>query len=451
MRGCKQRKRVTRAETTQEQQGSVLVMAVFVTFLLSAMGMALLFLSTNELKMNRANLNVKKAFYLAESGLDDGRSTLYNFNGSDTFINDLIEAAGDDGIVNLDPDALAVTYDPDGNITGFTGYGDDKPLIVPTQFGEGYYAAFLTNDPVDGIGTIDADDNERVMITAVGAGPDKSMEIVHGIIKMQRIFPSYPPATITMLGPNPNFLGAQSTPKVYDGEDCGGNVPPGILNLWVPVVGVIGSAAEASVEGQITENPNYTSGDWSDEETFSDLLDPSDEAVFTGTGVIDPAWLNCVELKEMVEMVRMIADVECFDDSCVLPAPSLSRVVFVNGDWDIKASDPDGEGMLLVTGELRMHGTAEWSGLVYTIGRGLFTRYGSGNGSISGASMIADIAGPDNIYGTDDDCNNGQPDGFNSVTYDERGGGNSDTTYCRSDFAGLDLVRPYTIEQFRQR
>jgi hypothetical protein len=117
----------------------------------------------------------------------------------------------------------------------------------------------------------------------------------------------------------------------------------------------------------------------------------------------------------------------------------------------MKASDPPGAGMILITGELRMHGTAEWSGLVYTIGEGVFTRYGSGNGSISGASMIADIAGADNMYGTADDCNNGQPDGFSSVTYDERGGGNSDTTYCTSDFAGLDLVRPYTIEQFRQR
>ena len=450
MRGCKQRKRVTRTETTQEQQGSVLVMAVFVTFLLSAMGVALLFLSVNELKMNSANLNVKKAFYLAESGLDDGRSTLYNLNGSDTFIDNLTFAAGDDGVVNLDPDALAVTYDSNGNITGFTGYGDDEPLILPTQFGEGYYAAFLTNDAVDGIGTIDADDNNRVMITAVGAGPNKSMEIVHGIIKLQKIFPSYPPATITMLGPNPNFLGAKSTPKEYDGEDCGGH-PPGIPDLWVPVVGVIGSAAEASVEGQITPNPNYTSGDWADEETFSDLLDAGDEAVSTGVGVIDLAWLNCVELKEMVEMVRLVADVVCVDDTCVLPPPSPNRVVFVNGNWDVKASDPPGEGMLLVTGELRMHGTAEWSGLVYTIGEGLFTRYGSGNGSISGASMIADIAGPDNIYGTADDCNNDQPDGFNSVTYDERGGGNSDTTYCTNDFAGLDLVRPYTVEQFRQR
>jgi hypothetical protein len=448
MRGCKRRKRVNRADTTPEQQGSVLVMAVFVTFLLSAMGMALLFLSVNELKMNRANLNVKKAFYLAESGLDDGRSTLYNTNGSDDFVDNLQAAAGGDNTVNFDPDALTVTYDVNGNISGFAGYGDDEPLIDATAFGEGYYAAFLTNDPVDGVGTINTDPNDRVMITSVGAGPNNSMEIVHGIIKLQQIFPTYPPATITMLGPNPNFLGAKSTPKVYDGEDCGGL---GIPDLWVPVVGVIGSAAEAAVEGQITPNPNYTSGDWTDEDTFSDLTDPADGAVDTGQGVIDPAWLNCVELKSMVEMVRMVADVECFNDSCVLPPSSPNRVVFVNGDWDIKASDPPGEGMILVTGEMAMHGTAEWSGLVYTIGEGLFTRYGSGNGSISGASMIVDIAGPDNIYGTDDDCNNDQPDGFSSVTYDERGGGSSDTTYCTSDFAGLDLVQPYTIEQFRQR
>jgi hypothetical protein len=439
-------KRVKGTKQTQEQEGSVLVLAVFVTFLLSAMGVTLLFLSVNELKMNRANLNVKKAFYLAESGLEDGRATLYNTNGSDSLVDELTAAAGVDGVVNFDPDQVAVSYDANGNIVGFTGYGDDQPLIPMTPLGEGYYTAFLTNDAIEGVGNIGVDDNNRVLITGVGASIGRSMEIVHAIVEIERIFPSYPPATITMLGPSPVLLGAKSTPKVYDGEDCGGT---GIPNLFVPVVGTIGSDAVAGTEAAITENPLYTSGDATDEETFADLTDPNETTVLTGNGVISDVWLDCKELQEMVEMVRLVADVICYDDSCVLPPNAPDRVIFVDGDWDVKPS-VNGEGLILVTGHLDFHGAADWRGLVYAIGQGEFARYGSGNGTISGATMVADIAGPDNIYGTDDDCTGGE-DGYNQVVYDERGGGNSDTTYCTSDFVGLDLIRPYEVKQFRQR
>jgi hypothetical protein len=433
--------------STQRQKGSALVLAVFVVFLLSAMGVALLFLSVNELKMNKASLNAKKAFYLAESGLEDGRTLLYNLNGSDSLVDELTTAAGPNNVIDFDPTQLVVSYDADGRITGVSGFGDDVPLVPLTQLGEGYYAAFLTNDAVEGIGTWDQDVNNRVMITGIGASNERSMEIVQGIVEIEKIFPSYPPATITMLGPNPGFLGAKSTPKVYDGEDCGGN---GIPGLYVPVLGVIGSNADDSIEQAITQNPVYTSGSNSGTDTFADLTDANELTVQTGQGTIDPVWTDCEQLKEMVELVRAVADVVCTDPSCVWPAPASDRVIFVDGDWDIGPSDPPGQGLLLVTGHLQMHGTANWNGLVYTIGQGLFTRYGSGNGTISGATMVADIAGPDNVYGTADDCTGGD-NGFAPVVYDERGGGNSDTTYCTSDFLDLDLVRPYDVKQFRQR
>ena len=62
-------------------------------------------------------------------------------------IGTLIAAAGLNGAIDFDPDAILPVYDSNGDLTGFTGFGDDRPLVAATAFGEGWYAAFLTNDP----------------------------------------------------------------------------------------------------------------------------------------------------------------------------------------------------------------------------------------------------------------------------------------------------------------
>jgi len=433
----------------REERGSALLMAVFVVAIVGAMGIALLFQTTVEIKTSQTSLDVKKAFYLAEAGLEDARMTLWNLNdkGQDSFDDDLVGTAGVDGDINFDADQLVAARDSNGNVIGISGYGDDVPIRPLTNFAEGYYAAFVTNDPANTGGYASKNDsNDRVMITSIGVGPNRSVEVVQGIISREEIFPSVPPATITLLGPQPVFLGATSTPKDYDGEDCGGS---GIPGLYVPVVGTIGSAAEANAELGINKNPDFTSGPYEGPDTFADLTDPAEETVVSsGYGTINPMWTDCLALKQMVEAVRGVADVVCTTPGCTWPPPSPDRVVFVDGDWAVPGK-VKGQGLLLVTGELQFHGGADWNGLVFAIGEGSFGRYGAGNGTISGATIVADIAGPDDIYGTADDCTGGDG-GFNPVIYDERGGGNSDTTYCTDDFALLDLVKPYDIIEFRQ-
>ena len=128
-------------------------MAVFVLVLLTGMGTALLFLSRNESKMGQASLRLKKAFYLAESGIEDARVTLFQVNTDDDFKNELDDAAGGNDAFDLDPAALEVVYDANGTVMDLQGYGDDKPLRPLTKLttpdGVGWYAAFLTNDAID--------------------------------------------------------------------------------------------------------------------------------------------------------------------------------------------------------------------------------------------------------------------------------------------------------------
>ena len=63
--------------------------------------------------------------------------------------------------INLDAKAISILYG------GSVKPGNISELMA-REFGEGWYVAFLTNDPLDGRGNL-TDSNDRVMITAVGA------------------------------------------------------------------------------------------------------------------------------------------------------------------------------------------------------------------------------------------------------------------------------------------
>ena len=88
--------------------------------------------------------------------------------------------------------------------------------------------------------------------------------------------------------------------------------------------------------------------------------------------------------------------------------------------------------------------------MLLAIGRGRFSRYGSGRGSVSGAIFAANISGPDDTYGTADDCSGG-PGGFRQASFDMAGGGNGDDTFCSEDILAALPVKPYEIVDFRQR
>jgi len=429
------------------ESGSALVLAVFVLALLSAMGAALLFVSENEMKMGQVDLGSKTVFYVSEAGLEDARETLRvtNLAGAtealrSSFHDELTAAAGVNGVINFDPAALKPVFDASGSCTGFTGYGDDVPLKAMTTFGGGRYAAFLTNDAVDGRANL-TDSNDRVMITAIGTGPNHSSEVVQAIVE-RRSFPSMP-ATITMIGPTANFDGGNSAAKNYIGDDCPGGVP----GLAVPVVGVIGSSSEASAEGGVHKPGSYTSGGQTGVNTVTNI-----------SATIDPSWTNCSYLHDLARKVRAAADVvgNSSTPNGSLGTPGAARIVYIEGDYTV-GGGLSGAGLLWVTGTLTFNGNADWTGTILTVGKGNFQRSGGGNGVISGANFVANIAGPDGAMWTSDDCSGpdgivgNADDGAAVATYNNSGGGNGDTKYCSSDISSVQDEFPFVLVDFRQR
>lgn len=420
---------------SRKDSGSALVMAVFVLALITSMGMALVFMSTTEVRSSKADSLSKHTYYLAEAGMEAGRATLLILNGTGGFTDDLTTYAGGDGVLDFDPGSLQVTRDVLGNVTGLSGYDDDVPLIPPTPFADGWYAAFMTNDAVNG--TSPNDTNDRVVITGVGLGADNALEIVQAVVIRDVMIP---PAAITLLGPTPSFIGGASNPKQYIGEDCNG-APEGVPNLYAPTVGLSDSTAEALAEAGVGADTSYSSGPIVGDQAFADLTDPSEP---TYNGPLQSVWSSCEELKHRIEMIRLGADLVCTDGTnCTFPAATPDRIVFVDDDYSLNA---DGAGLLIVTGTLTSNGANDWDGMIWVIGTGVYLRNGAGNGATSGSLVVADIAGPDGIYGNSDDCSTG----FGSASFNENGGGNGDTMYCTDDIFNSTPAFPYEIVEFRQ-
>jgi hypothetical protein len=429
-------------------EGSALVLALFFVALLSSLGIALLFLSEMGLVLNRASLNVKKSFYLAESGIERGRRTLFDANGgAENFGPPLGVAAGANGAIDFDAALLRAEYDTAGAFVGFSGHGDDVPLEPPAGLGEGFFAAFLTNDPLDGRTSL-TDSNARAAITGVGIGPNLSFRMVEAIIEPDVVFPPIPPAVLTLLGSNTSFDGGASNAEEYRGEDChflGGGVP----GLNVPIVGVTSPDAEDAIDPSMNPSPKYRSGTYAGDATGVDLTDPTDPLLIeAGLGTLDPSWSDCGFLQSMMRKLDDAASYYCSGSDCELPEePLIDDILFVDGDLDL-GTGYVGAGVLVVTGELTIRGNATWTGIVLAIGEGRILRLGGGNGVISGSTLVANIAGPDGVYGNGDDCTP-EEDPLGPVSYEVNGGGNADIDFC-SRFLATD-PRSYHVVSFRER
>ena len=425
--------------------GSALIVALFVLFLVTAIGVALLFLTRNEVDMSQADGRGKRVYYLAEAGLEDGRTTVGNANRvslkTDDLSDELDTAAGPDDVINFNVDNIAPVYDGNGNVTGFTGFGDDVPARGLTALDDGWYTAFLTNDVNENPSTI-IDNNDIVMITGIGVAADRSLEITEAVVQYDELFPSLP-ATITILGPNAIFDGGNSNAKSYVGDDCpGGLLPP------VPVVGTIGGVSETHAEIGVHKPGTYESNGQSGDDTVSDLIPLG----------VDPMWTDCDALVALARGVMDAADV-VGDSSTPLAAlgtPASPKIVFIDDDYDVSGNFT-GAGLLLVTGLFEFDGKADWQGVLLAIGQGDFVRKGGGNGNVLGGAVVANVEGPDQILFTADDCSGDDgvkpsgDDGVAQSSFDASGGGGLKTQFCSPYFTRLQAAKPLEILSFRQR
>jgi hypothetical protein len=292
------------------------------------------------------------------------------------------------------------------------------------------------------------DDNDRLLLTAIAVRRDGTTEKVRALVERPDTF-AIPPSTITILGPDAVFDGGNSNAKEYWGNDYGPHCPPGVAGE-VPVVGVIGADSETSAElgidaGRVND---YQSGADSGWDTVEDLTTNPD---------LPELWTDCGLLVELAEDIQ--AEAELLGDSTTPEADLGTRLapksVFIDGDYTLSGG-VDGGGLLFVTGTLTMDGQASWQGPIFVIGEGDYLRDGAGNGTLSGGIVVADVAGPDRVLFTADDCagEDGIPntgdDGIAQSSFVVNGAGNSLTGYCSAYFTPWMSLRPFELLSFLQ-
>lgn len=289
-----------------------------------------------------------------------------------------------------------------------------------------------------------------MLLTAVGAGERRSVEIAQAIVEPWRILPPVPPAAVTMLGDLPAFFdngnsGAQSN----NGNDCG--VSGG---EFTPVVGTVSPESREQVQDDINRPENFSAGPFTGTGTVADLTDLSDPIVAAaGHGLIDPIWTDCDELKAVVEVLKQTADYYCNADlgTCTIPATGPGSIVFIDGDLN---ATPSGSysGILVVTGQLTYNGNTGWDGVVLVVGEGRLIRSGGGGANPSGGVVIAAIdpspGGP--ALNRSDWCTTGV-EGFLQSVYDTSGGGNSSIEWCSTNIDAANDELSYRVVEFLER
>ena len=210
----------------------------------------------------------------------------------------------------------------------------------------------------------------------------------------------------------------------------------------------MGTDSKNSADTGVVKEDSFVSGSDSGTATVDDLTLQSD---------LPELWTDCNLLVELAQIIKDEADVVGNSSTPLsdLGTPGSPKVHYIDGDYDVSGNF-DGAGLLFVTGELTMDGLAGWEGPIFVIGEGDFVRDGAGNGTISGGIIVADVAGPDRVLFTDDDCSgedgvhNTTDDGVAQSSYLGNGGGTGTTGYCSAYFTAWQGLRPFRILAFQQ-
>jgi hypothetical protein len=214
----------------------------------------------------------------------------------------------------------------------------------------------------------------------------------------------------------------------------------------MPTVGAIGSASTAAIQTRVGGgNGTFNSDGLTGSSTVDDLTTTTDPH---WNGVVSPVMTDCNSLRALGAQVKAAADNYCTTASPCSnwASTTLSTVTYVEGD----VNPGSGKGILWVTGTLHFGGSTSWVGPIFVVGTGQYSMSGGGNGSTWGGVVVANITGPDGIYGTADDCT-GPNAGFSAALFDVSGGGNHDYAYCSTiDNQSLSGL-PAKVLGFRQR
>jgi Tfp pilus assembly protein PilX len=403
-----------KAKSAQNERGAALVSVLFISMLLVVTGGALVLatgLSTRTAVDATAEM---QAYYAAESGLQDALNVL---RGNVNPVNGMPANSKIDFLKAITANQSNRSNDHTGktHLSGWLNYtyndadGNPDRVALTDNYTPltGLAYSVEVSDP-DAAITPANTEPERLLLRVRGFGPKNAEKHLELIVKRTN-FDYAPPAMLLMRSADDcsamHFTIGDSNPKDYSGHDRSGS----------SILPSFGAVCDSDTTMEVNSDTKNT------------VANPKAQT-FTNPSL--PPWLRSADdarafLTEQqtnaISQGRYFTSWDGYSGSAANPA-----FTFVDGDCVLDG----GGGLLIVTGNLTLHGNPDFEGLILVLGNGHVTRDGGGNGDIYGAISVAKF--PTNASG-----------GFQAPYFDTSGGGTSLMQYDSSAIRkALNLSSP---------
>ncbi len=361
----------------KDERGAALITGLLLVLVLTILSMAAMMSTATELKIASNDRSSKQVFYVAEAGLEDARSRLQT-GASASPITDSPANPAWKAFVGLDTKAALMGYDSgSSDHTLYSRLNGSLDYATKVEYKLDGSGNILKWGDTDGDGVSEentAVGNNIYVITSEGYGPNGASKPV----KIEATKTPWIPAPAALYTKEHTTVQGSSV-SVLGMDHCGGSHVPGVLTM-----------------ADVTENghPSITGSP-------SAIIEHSDKNI---------------DVQKMVNEFKSRANHSYNVNSATLtgmdwgsPTPGATQqdatscssrnIVYfnTNSTYVKMTGGSHGCGILLVEGDLAIHGGFQWYGVVVVTGSIIFT--GGGGKNVSGAMLAGGTTSADLVGG----------------------------------------------------
>jgi len=402
------------------EKGMVLPLGLMFLAIIAILGTTAVIVTTTDLKIGTNYRASEQAFYVAEAGVQEAKARLRS-NAANP-INDALHTANPawQAFIGTDVKAKGKGYDSNnGNHIRVPSLQSDLDYVVEIihQTDTSGNVLYWGDPDGDGISVRNTATGQNIYLVTSTGYSGSSSKIIE--VEMTRVPPITVPAALYVEA-STKIQGASTNIIGIDG--CGTDDKPGVATTK-PDTEPITTVGGPTVTGVGGADPDvlYSNTDM-DVQSVIDSFKGSADFTYTvssatHTGTSDPG------PGENWGTPTLNASGVSFDPSSC----SCNNIVYYNTqDTDIRLSGGvTGCGILLVDGDLDMHGDFSWHGIIIVTGSVIFL--GGGNKNITGALIAGGTLDADII------------------------GGNSNIVYCSTAIDDQTKNRPLRILSWQEK
>ena len=263
----------------------------------------------------------------------------------------------------------------------------------------------------------------RLLVTVTGYGPRGAQKVLEMVVR-KSAFDIDPPATITVAGGSSmTFDLGSSNAAGYSGNDLATPPQPGLPAVAVAPANV--TTAQTVINGMNgTSGSNPPATCLPTEQVYpctAGTLTTSNTPSFLASANAARAFLYTAKLLAQSEGRYFTSKPASLGTST---SPLFTFIDNYGGDKVDLGPGYQGNGLLIVTGELETGGNTNFDGIILVLGTGIMNRSGGGTGVIAGSIIVASF-----------DPAMTATTGFTAPTFNFNGAGNSTTAYDSTKIA----------------